>query len=210
MDLQKMTMVEIQKFAKSIGLKGYSKFTKKADLITFVEPFVTTEEPKTENPISTQEFSLTELEEQLLQDIIGDNFFSPIEPTNPIWTDHFLENSTLIDSKKARGVLSSLSKKGLIEVGTEAFNLTQAGVDYNYTLEEEDTFGPSETEAFYQSEVSIKDIAFDFKTTDRKVRRILRTNGFTKHPELGWNFERDSQEHKAVLTLLNEKLGGGQ
>ena len=210
MNLQKMTMVEIQKFAKSIGLKGYSKFTKKADLITFVEPFITTEEPKTENPISTQEVSLTELEEQLLQDILGDDFFSSIEPTNPIWTDHFLENSTSIDSKKARGVLSSLSKKGFIEVGTEAFNLTQAGVDYNYTLEEEDTFGPSESEAFYQSEVSIKEIAFDFKTTDRKVRRILRTNGFTKHPERGWNFERDSQEHKAVLSLLNEKLGGGQ
>ena len=137
MNLQKMTMVEIQKFAKSIGLKGYSKFTKKADLITFVEPFITTEEPKTENPISTQEVSPTE-------------------------------------------------------------------------LEEENTFGPSETEAFYQSEVSIKDIAFDFKTTDRKIRRILRTNGLTKHPERGWNFERDSQEHKAVLSLLNEKLGGGQ
>ena len=124
MNLQKMTLVEVQKFAKSIGLKGYSKFTKKADLITFLEPLITTEE----------------------------------------------------------GALP----------------------------QEENSQGSSESGAFYQPEVSIKEIAFDFKTTDRKIRRILRTQGFTKHPEWGWNFKKDSQEHKAVLTLLNEKLGGGQ
>lgn len=57
---------------------------------------------------------LTDLEKILLDDLRYDQFIMECGET---WTKFFLEDCSL-DTKKARGVLSSLEKKGIIKMKT--------------------------------------------------------------------------------------------
>ena len=77
-------------------------------------------------------FKLTEMEITALTEIPQDDFYeNGFESC--IWSDVFCDNSN-IEGKKIRGVLSSLVKKGMIEVngtGREAtISLTQMGQTY--------------------------------------------------------------------------------
>ena len=84
-----------------------------------------------EAPAKTEEIELTELESQLMLDIQKDNFYEE-GVDSVIWTDVFLDATTSIESKKARGVLSSLVKKGLIEMGQETIAYSDLGIEqYN-------------------------------------------------------------------------------
>lgn len=81
-----------------------------------------------EAPAKTEEIELTELESQLMLDIQKDNFYEE-GVDSVIWTDVFLDETSSIESKKARGVLSSLVKKGLIEMGSETIAYSDLGIE---------------------------------------------------------------------------------
>ena len=61
----------------------------------------------------TNKTQFTEMELKLMDDITKDCFYEN-GLDSCIWANVFLDDTCSIDSKKARGVLSSLVKKGII------------------------------------------------------------------------------------------------
>ncbi len=80
--------------------------------------------------------NLTDLERKILDDITQDNFYED-GLDSCIWSDVFLDETSSIESKKARGVLSSLIKKGILDGMLKGRNATISFTEYGKELMKE-------------------------------------------------------------------------
>lgn len=102
---KEMTTKQLKEIAKEKKVKNWWNL-KKEELITEIQQLET---PEVELP------EVTAMEYRLMSEIPNDNFYDE-ELDSVLWTDIFLDETCSIDNKKARRVLSSLSKKGLLDV----------------------------------------------------------------------------------------------
>ena len=58
--------------------------------------------------------NLTDMEKTILKDITKDDFYTEVLDSG-IWCDCFLDFTTKVPNKQARGVLSSLVKKNILK-----------------------------------------------------------------------------------------------
>ena len=74
--------------------------------------------------------SLTELEKDVIK-AIGGNQYADV-PADPIWVFAVEYDTKIVTKKQISGVISSLSKKGLLVTDGETVHLTPEGViEYN-------------------------------------------------------------------------------
>lgn len=102
---KEMTTKQLREIAKEKKVKNWWNL-KKEELITEIQQLETSEVELPE---------VTAMEYRLMSEIPNDNFYDE-ELDSVLWTDIFLDETCSIDNEKARRVLSSLSKKGLLDV----------------------------------------------------------------------------------------------
>lgn len=134
-DGAKLLVEDVMEDTRKVLVIDLSTSEEKELSASTIERFYTTSEAPAKE---VEKIELTEMEVQLLLDIQKDNFYES-DVDSVIWTDVFLDETASIDSKKARGVLSSLVKKGLILMGAETIQYSDLGIAQLELLEKEET-----------------------------------------------------------------------
>lgn len=148
--------------------------------------------------------SLTKLESLFMKAIPKDNFYEN-GLDSCLWTDIFLEQTCPMKISQGKGIVSSLSKKGYIEVSDPdggrqgnptSFTLTEVGQAWmkenmNKTeelveLTDKELALGEETDGFYEQTTGeithyLKDLASAWKLTEKATRRKLRNSGAQRH-----------------------------
>lgn len=200
------TTTELKAIAKELKVKNWWTL-KKEDLITEIEKVQTP-------PVQLPE--LTELESQAMADIPKNDFYED-GLDSVLWTDIYLESSS-IPSKQLRGVLSSLSQKGLLSLYStkkssnggdctdSTLSLTNSGkiwmVRYLAGEIKVEAKATVKESAPQENIITIKEIIGNtMKGT--KARRLLR-NANIERPYKRWEWH--TEDHKEIIAQIQKIL----
>lgn len=121
--LKEMPVKELRAFCKYYGIKNYASF-KKAEYIAKLMEVAETLVAPVETP-AAEPIHLTALEIKLLNAMRDNEYNDAIEDAT--WTFTAIDNSG-IEAAKARGVISSLIKKDLVECSSERASDSEATI----------------------------------------------------------------------------------
>lgn len=242
-DYKTESVTNLKHFAKLLKIKGWWNL-KKAEIIEEIDKLmvqynnekdVVEEEPTEEPEIEEKEVvelpHLTNNEKLVLNALRTNEYGDSIEAGH-IWSFSVIDNSWL-DGKVARGVISSLVKKDLVEVVEaegkdcpEAIALTDLGIkifDLADGDENKEWGGPNlfkveipkkvEKEEVKKEVVksdddlkTVKDLAEMFDMTPKKVRSIIRKKANVTRTDSRWEWSLSDKEQIEIYNKVVEVL----
>lgn len=166
--------------------------------------------------VETEEINLTLKEKEFLYHMTN-NCFSNILESGFEFTFAVVDELSYSE-QQAKGVISSLTKKGLIDITQEKgehslVSFTDEGKEYTeQNLEmlkaaKGSKVPPTIKEEKEVEEITASELAQQLGLTPQDLRRQLRKGGYVK-PEGGWKWNINSEEYRSVvntLTTVQEK-----